>query len=73
MYLSSVPFDQVGFDTKLGTHPIISYVKDFLAIVPMVLCIWPALFTGFYLLAHRKNARQQDDQTVKSKKEEGHE
>ncbi len=61
MYLSSVPFDEVGFDTNLGTKPIISYVKDFLAIVPMVLCIWPALFTGFHLLANRKEARKSAD------------
>lgn len=62
MYLSSVPFDEVGFDTELGTQPIISYVKDFLAIVPMVLCIWPALFTGFHLLARRKEAKAQETQ-----------
>lgn len=62
MYLSSVPFDEVGFDTHLGTQPILSYVKDFLAIVPMVLCIWPALFTGFHLLARRKEARKSEDQ-----------
>ncbi len=54
MYLSSVPFDQVGFDTDLGTAPIISYVKEFLTVVPMVLTIWPALFVGFHLLATRK-------------------
>lgn len=60
MYLSNVPFEEVGFDTHLGTQPIISYVKDFLAIVPMVLCIWPALFTGFHLLARRKEAKEQN-------------
>jgi len=54
MYLSSVPFDQVGFDTGLGNEPILSYVKEFLTVVPMVLTIWPALFTGFHLLATRK-------------------
>jgi Fe-S-cluster-containing dehydrogenase component len=62
MYLSGVPFEQAGFDTHLGTQPIISYVKDFLAIVPMVLCIWPALFTGFHLLANRKEARKSAEQ-----------
>jgi formate dehydrogenase iron-sulfur subunit len=55
MYLSSAPFDQVGFDTGLGTQPIISYVKEFLTMVPMVLTIWPALFAGFHLLANRKD------------------
>lgn len=66
IYLSGVPFDQVGFDTKLGSEPVISYVKEFLTIVPMVLTIWPALFTGFYLLANRKenNAKDQSAEGV---------
>nr|WP_305043083.1 4Fe-4S dicluster domain-containing protein [Geoalkalibacter sp.] len=51
MYLSSVPFEQLAFDTTLGREPIISNVKGFLGAVPMVLAIWPALFTGFHLLA----------------------
>jgi Fe-S-cluster-containing dehydrogenase component len=54
LYLSSVPFDQAGFDTTLGNEPIISNVKEFLGTVPMVLSIWPALFTGFHLLSTRK-------------------
>lgn len=63
LYLSGVPFEEVGFDTHLGTQPILNYVKDFLAIVPMVLCIWPALFTGFHLLANRKEAKKSAEQT----------
>jgi len=62
MYLSSVPFEEVGFDTHLGKEPIISYVKDFLGIVPMVLTIWPALFTGFHLLANRKDAKKKESE-----------
>lgn len=63
MYLTSVdaPFGEIGFDTHLGKQPIISYVKEFLAIVPMVLTIWPALFTGFHLLATRKDAQKNDE------------
>ncbi len=61
MYMSDVPFEQLGFNTTLGNEPIISYVKEFLAIVPMVLVIWPALFTGFHLLANRKHAAQGAD------------
>ncbi len=55
LYLSPVPFDTVGFDTSVPKQPILNYVKDFLGMVPMVLTIWPALFAGIYLLAHRKN------------------
>ena len=61
MYLSSVPFDQMGFDTTLGNEPIISYVKDFLATVPVVLTVWPALFTGFHLLAKREKEQARKD------------
>ncbi|MFZ5760856.1 MAG: 4Fe-4S dicluster domain-containing protein [Thermodesulfobacteriota bacterium] len=60
MYISDVPFEEVGFDTHLGPQPIINYVKDFLAIVPMVLTIWPALFTGFHLLATRKQTNKDE-------------
>ncbi len=55
MYLSSVPFEKVGFETNLPNEPIINSVKDFLAMVPMVLTIWPGLFVGFHLLATRKD------------------
>ena len=55
MYLSSVPFEKVGFETHLPNEPIINSVKDFLAMVPMVLTIWPGLFVGFHLLATRKD------------------
>jgi formate dehydrogenase iron-sulfur subunit len=58
MYLSSVPFEQAGFNTELPHEPILDSVKSFLAIVPMVLTIWPALFAGFHLLATRKEHRQ---------------
>lgn len=54
LYLSSVPFDQVGFDTNISDEPVLDSVTNFLGIVPMVLTIWPALFAGFHLLATRK-------------------
>ena len=51
LYISPVPFDQAGFDMHVPRQPILNYVKDFLAVVPMVLTIWPGLFAGIYLLA----------------------
>jgi formate dehydrogenase iron-sulfur subunit len=61
LYLSGVDFHQVGLDTSLPREPILAQVKDFLAIVPMVLTIWPALFAGFHLLANRKEHRAKTD------------
>ncbi len=59
LYLAGVDFDKVGFDTTMSNDPILSNVKDFLGVVPMVLTIWPALFTGFHLLA-TKNKNHED-------------
>lgn len=62
MYLSPVPFEQVGFDTHLPKEPILNYVKEFLGVVPMVLTIWPALFAGFHLLATRKDGNHSQEE-----------
>ncbi len=63
MYISPVEFDKVGFDTSVPKEPILNFVKDFLAIVPMVLTIWPALFAGIHLLATRKDDLKKAQQT----------
>jgi formate dehydrogenase iron-sulfur subunit len=55
MYMSSVPFEQVGLDPTLQTEPVLANVQSFLGIVPMVLAIWPGLFTGLHLLATGKD------------------
>ena len=70
MYLSSVPFDKVGFDTHVPKEPIINSVKDFLAIVPMVLTIWPGLFVGFHLLATRKEKIKEMEHAENGKNDE---
>ncbi len=72
MYLSSASFAEVGFDPKPGNEPIINNVKDFLGTVPMVLAIWPAMFTGFHLLAKKRDEQSDQDQDVdKHHDEEG--
>jgi hypothetical protein len=70
MYLSSVPFEQVGFDVAVQNEPILNNVKDFLSTVPMVLAIWPALFTGFHLLATNKGKHGHDDHDAAAHGEE---
>jgi len=51
IYLSAVPFDQIGFRTDLGTTPYPEYTKDFLYTVPMVLFGAPAFMLGLNALA----------------------
>ena len=71
LYISPVPFEQAGFDLQVPRQPILHYVKDFLAVVPMVLTIWPGLFAGLYLLARSRkitddssNHEDMSDETI---------
>lgn len=70
LYLSKAKPEEVGLDTTLGNEPIISNVKEFLGIVPMVLTIWPALFSGIHLLA-TKNKEHGDEHHNHSEQEDG--
>lgn len=70
MYLSPVPVEEVGFDPRPGNEPIISHVKDFLGVVPMVLAIWPALFTGFHLLAKKQEGHDDHDHEIEQQHDE---
>lgn len=52
LYLASVPFEQLGFPTDLGTTAYPTYTKEFLYAVPLVLTVVPPL-----LLAVAKSRR----------------
>lgn len=54
LYLSAVPFEQIGFRTDLGTTPYPEYTKQFLVAVPLILFGVPALLLGLNELADRK-------------------
>ncbi len=55
MYLSSVPFEQLGFRTDLGNTPYPEYSKGFLFSVPVILILWPAILMGLFRLTRRRN------------------
>jgi Fe-S-cluster-containing dehydrogenase component len=46
LYLSSVPFEELGFRTDLGSTAYPEYNKTFLYSVPAVLVLWPAFLLG---------------------------
>jgi formate dehydrogenase iron-sulfur subunit len=56
LYLASVPFEQLGFRTDLGTIAYPEYTKDFLYAVPVILTLWPA-----FLLAVSNATRKDND------------
>ena len=61
IYLSAVPFDQIGFRTDLGNRPYPEYTKEFLYAVPMVLFGVPAFLLGLNALVgdNRKGTKDE--------------
>ena len=71
LYMSGVPFEQVGFPKDLPTEPLISETKGFLGAVPLVFTIWPALFGMCYAaLRHRASIEEEEKAKKHSNKEE---
>lgn len=48
LYLSSVPFDQLGLNTKLGSTALPEYTKEFLYSIPFIELLCPAILYGIY-------------------------
>jgi Fe-S-cluster-containing dehydrogenase component len=63
LYVSSKPFDQVGFRTDLATTSYPELTKGFLSSVPLVLIIWPALLMGAYAFTKRREELARSDET----------
>ena len=53
LYLSAVPFEQLGFRTDLGTTPYPDYTKEFLYAVPLIFFGAPALLLGLNFLSKK--------------------
>lgn len=72
LYISPQPFAEAGFDMDVPKQPILNYVKDFLAVVPMVLTIWPGLFAGMYLLNRRNKNAGSEGVSTEDERDENH-
>jgi formate dehydrogenase iron-sulfur subunit len=54
LYLSAVPFEQIGFRTDLGKTAYPELSKGFLYSVPIVLLLWPAFLLGVNTITKRE-------------------
>jgi Fe-S-cluster-containing dehydrogenase component len=54
MYLSAVPFREIGMREDLGITPAPQLTKGALSAVPIVVGLWPVLLTGIYAISKRK-------------------
>jgi formate dehydrogenase iron-sulfur subunit len=64
LYISDVPFSQIGLREDLGTKPAPELTAGALGAVPMVIGLWPVLLTGIYAVSKRKEkiaAKEQAD------------
>ena len=66
LYLSGVPFGELGMREDLGIAPAAEYTAGALSAVPMVVGLWPVLLTGIYAMTKRKEkiAKEEQDQAV---------
>jgi len=58
LYISKVPFEQIGFRTDLGTIAYPEYSKGFLYSVPIVLLLLPAFLIGVNTLTKREEEKR---------------
>jgi Fe-S-cluster-containing dehydrogenase component len=61
IYLSAVPFEQIGFKTDLGTIAYPEYSTGFLYSVPIVLILWPAFLMGLSYLTRREEKNEKKE------------
>jgi Fe-S-cluster-containing dehydrogenase component len=61
LYLSAVPFGEIGLRTDVGTEPYPALTKEFLYAVPFVLTLVPPLLLGISEATKRRDAGQEEE------------
>jgi Fe-S-cluster-containing dehydrogenase component len=70
LYISGVPFDQIGFKTSISTTPYPEYTKGFLYAVPFIFVLLPTFLLGISQLTKRKNDLAHEEPKTAGKTEE---
>jgi formate dehydrogenase iron-sulfur subunit len=66
LYLSAVPFEQIGFRTDLGTVPYPEFSTGFLYAVPFIFVLWPIAMLGMNR-ATRKDREEEHEEKHEEK------
>ncbi len=61
LYLSGVPFRELGLREDLGVTPAPELTAGALSGVPIVVGLWPVLLTGIYAISQRKEKVEQEE------------
>ena len=68
LYLSSVPFEQIGFKASISTTPYPEFTKGFLYGVPVIFILWPTLLAGIsYLTRRKEKVFEEEDKNYREK------
>jgi hypothetical protein len=62
LYLSGVPFKELGMREDLGISPAPELTAGALGSVPMIVGLWPVLLTGIYAITKRKEKISKEEQ-----------
>ena len=60
LYLSGVPFTELGFPEGVPNRPMIELTRNYLDSVPMVFTAWPAIFGLVYGAMRRKEKKHEE-------------
>lgn len=74
LYLSSVPFNEIGLRTDIGATPIPNLSKSFLFGVKMfeIVGAWPLVFGAYYAVSKARKKHTSSHDTSSEKKGESH-
>ncbi len=61
LYLSAVPFKEIGMREDLGNTPAPKLTAGALSAVPVVVGLWPVLLTGVYAINKRKERIEEEE------------
>ncbi len=61
LYLSPVPFEELGFNTKVMNKPYPELTKGFLYSVPSIFVLWPAILLGIHKATSNKNNQNEEE------------
>jgi Fe-S-cluster-containing dehydrogenase component len=71
LYLSAIPFEEIGFKMDLGTTRYPDLTWGFLSAVPFVLTLWPPFLMGLYVFTkNREKAAQAETAEKKGGRDE---
>ncbi|WP_243357800.1 sulfate respiration complex iron-sulfur protein HmcB [Fundidesulfovibrio terrae] len=64
MYISHVPFAQIGLREDLGTTAAPQLTSSALGLVPLVACLWPVLLGGIWQITKWKDKKAEDEKNT---------